>query len=84
MLLEPWSSGIGAEVRWSIHIIVTHRLIFRLVHVYMGITSVRRTPLFSVIARMSQVTWPQHGHILCTHNTHLFGELGHAPAMKIF
>ena len=33
---------------------------------------------------MSKVTWAQHGHIPCAHNTHLFGELGHAPAMKIF
>jgi len=23
------------------------------------------------------------GHIQCAHNTHLLGELGHAPAMKI-
>ena len=25
-----------------------------------------------------------HGHIQCMRNTHLLGELGHAPAMKIF
>ena len=25
-----------------------------------------------------------HGHIQCTRNTHLLGEVGHAPAMKIF
>ena len=31
-----------------------------------------------------QVTWAQHGHIQCVHNTHLLEELGHAPAMKIF
>ena len=31
-----------------------------------------------------QVTWAQHGHIQCTHNTHLLGELGHTPAIKFF
>ena len=30
-----------------------------------------------------QVTWAQHGHILCMCNMHLLGELGHTPAMKI-
>ena len=24
-----------------------------------------------------QVTWPQHGHIQCTYNTHLLEKLGH-------
>ena len=28
--------------------------------------------------------WAQNGHIQCTHSMHLLGELGHAPAMKIF
>ena len=31
-----------------------------------------------------QVTWAQHGHTQCVHNTHLLGDLGHAPAMKHF
>ena len=31
-----------------------------------------------------QVTWAQHGHIQCVHNTHLLGELGHAPTTKFF
>ena len=30
-----------------------------------------------------QVTWAQHGHIQCTRNTHLLGELGHAPAVTL-
>ena len=30
-----------------------------------------------------QVTWAQHGQIQCMHNTHLLGELGHAPAMTL-
>ena len=28
--------------------------------------------------------WAQHGHIQCARNTHLLGELGHAPSMKVF
>ena len=31
-----------------------------------------------------QVTWAQHGHTQCMRiNTHLLGDLGHTPAMKI-
>ena len=31
-----------------------------------------------------QVTWAQHGHTQCVRiNTHLLGDLGHTPAMKI-
>ena len=30
-----------------------------------------------------QVTWPQHGHIQCTRNMDLLGELGYTPTMKI-
>ena len=31
-----------------------------------------------------QVTWAQHGHTQCARiNTHLLGDLGHTPAMKI-
>ena len=28
--------------------------------------------------------WAQHDHIQCVRNTHLLGELGHAPAIQIF
>ena len=31
-----------------------------------------------------QVTWTQHRHIQCVHNTHLLEEQGHTPTMKIF
>ena len=31
-----------------------------------------------------QVTWAQHGHTQRVRNTHLLGDLGHTPAMKIF
>ena len=31
-----------------------------------------------------QVTWAQHGHTQRVHSTHLLGDLGHTPAMKIF
>ena len=31
-----------------------------------------------------QVTLAQHGHTQCVRNMHLLGDLGHAPAMKIF
>ena len=37
---------------------------------------------------MSQAMWPQHGHILCTHNTHLFGDTGacsrHENFLKLY
>ena len=29
-----------------------------------------------------QVVWAYHGHTQCVHNTHLLGDLGHAPAME--
>ena len=28
--------------------------------------------------------WAQHGHTQCVRNTHLLGDLGHAPAMINF
>ena len=31
-----------------------------------------------------QVAWTQHGHTQCVHDMHLLGNLGHAPAMKMF
>ena len=31
-----------------------------------------------------QVTWAQHGYTQYVRNTHLLGDLGHAPAMKNF
>ena len=31
-----------------------------------------------------QVTWAHHRHIQCTPSMHLLGEMGHAPAIKVF
>ena len=31
-----------------------------------------------------QVLWVEDEHIQCARNTHLLGELGHAPAMKLY